>query len=35
MYRVASNRTIDIVRILHDRTELRRHIPPAFDESTE
>ena len=35
MYRPASNSTIEIVRILHDRMDLRRHIPSAPDESTE
>ncbi|MGB9118482.1 type II toxin-antitoxin system RelE/ParE family toxin [Bradyrhizobium sp.] len=27
MYRVAPKSTIDIVRILHDRMDLRRHVP--------
>jgi toxin ParE1/3/4 len=27
MYRVATKRTIEIVRILHDRMDLQRHIP--------
>jgi toxin ParE1/3/4 len=35
MYRAAPNSTIEIVRILHDRMDLRRHIPSAPDESTE
>jgi toxin ParE1/3/4 len=33
MYRVASNRTIEIVRILHDRMDLWRHVPSANDET--
>ena len=32
MYRAAPNSTIDIVRILHDRMDLERHIPTAPDE---
>jgi toxin ParE1/3/4 len=35
MYRVAPMGTIEIVRILHDRMDLWRHIPPAPDENTE
>ena len=35
MYRVAPNSTIEIVRILHDRMDLWRHVPSALDESTE
>ena len=35
MYRAAPNSTIEIVRILHDRMDLRRHVPAAPDESTE
>jgi len=35
MYRVAPNSTIEIVRILHDRMDLWRHVPSAPDESTE
>ena len=35
MYRAAPNSTIEIVRILHDRMDLQRHVPPALDESTE
>lgn len=35
MYRAAPNNTIEIVRILHDRMELRRHVPPAPDESAD
>jgi len=35
MYRAAPNSTIEIVRILHDRMDLQRHVPPAPDESTE
>jgi toxin ParE1/3/4 len=34
MYRVAPKSTIEIVRILHDRTDLQRHISSAPDEST-
>jgi len=33
MYRVASKSTVEIVRILHDRMDLRRHVPA--DESGE
>jgi len=32
MYRAAANRTIEIVRILHDRMDLQRLVPPALDE---
>src|SRR5215475_13610261 len=32
MYRAAANRTIEIVRILHDRMDLQRHAPSAPDE---
>ena len=35
MYRAAPNSTIEIVRILHDRMDLWRHVPSAPDESTE
>jgi toxin ParE1/3/4 len=35
MYRAAPNSTIEIVRILHDRMDLQRHVPSAPDESTE
>ncbi|HLH10455.1 MAG TPA: type II toxin-antitoxin system RelE/ParE family toxin [Methylovirgula sp.] len=35
MYRTAPNSTIEIVRILHDRMDLRRHVPSASNESTE
>lgn len=35
MYRTAPNRTIEIVRILHDRMDLRRHVPSTPDESAE
>ena len=35
MYRVAPNSTIEIVRILHDRMDLQRHVPSAADEGTE
>ncbi|WP_027554689.1 type II toxin-antitoxin system RelE/ParE family toxin [Bradyrhizobium sp. Cp5.3] len=35
MYRVVPNSTIEIVRILHDRMDLRRHVPSPPDESTE
>src|SRR5215813_11856128 len=31
MYRAAPNSTIEIVRILHDRMDLRRHVPSAPD----
>ncbi len=35
MYRAAPNSTIEIVRILHDKMDLRRHVPSAPDERTE
>ena len=35
MYRAAPNSTIEIVRILHDRMDLRRHVPSGPDDSTE
>lgn len=35
MYRAAPDSTIEIVRILHDRMDLQRHIPSVSDESTE
>jgi toxin ParE1/3/4 len=35
MYRTAPNSMIEIVRILHDRMDLQRHVPSALDESTE
>ena len=35
MYRVAPKSTIEIVRILPDRMDLRRHVATAPDESTE
>jgi toxin ParE1/3/4 len=35
MYRAAPARTIEIVRILHDRMDLRRHVPFVRDESSE
>ena len=35
MYRAAPERTIEIVRILHDRMDLQRHVPSVPDESTE
>jgi toxin ParE1/3/4 len=35
MYRVAPNSTIEIVRILHDRMDLQRHVPPAPGERSE
>lgn len=35
MYRVAPKSTIEIVRIIHDRMDLWRHVPSAPDESTE
>jgi toxin ParE1/3/4 len=34
MYRAAPNSTIEIVRILHDRMDLQRHVPSDSDEST-
>lgn len=35
MYRAAPNKTIEIVRILHERMDLARHVPPTRDESLE
>ena len=35
MYRAGSSSTIEIVRILHDRMDLQRHVPSAPDESAE
>jgi toxin ParE1/3/4 len=35
MYRVASKTTIEIIRILHDRMVLQRHLPFAPDENVE
>ena len=35
MYRAAPNSAIEIVRNLHDRMDLRRHVPSAPDERTE
>jgi toxin ParE1/3/4 len=35
MCRAAPNSTIEIIRILHDRMDLQRHVPSAPDESTE
>jgi len=35
MYRVAPNSTIEIVRILHDRMDFRRHVPSDPDKSAE
>jgi toxin ParE1/3/4 len=35
MYRAAPNRTIEIVRILHDGMDLQRHVPSAPEEGTE
>jgi toxin ParE1/3/4 len=35
MYRVAPKTTIEIVRILHDRMDLRRHLPSAPDENAD
>jgi toxin ParE1/3/4 len=32
MYRVAPGMTIEIVRILHERMDLQRHLPPKPDE---
>ena len=32
MYRTAPGRTIEVVRILHERMDLHRHIPGATDE---
>ena len=33
MYRATAERTIEVVRILHDRMDLQRHIPSDPDES--
>lgn len=33
MYRAAPDETIEIVRILHERMDLARHVSPARDES--
>jgi toxin ParE1/3/4 len=33
MYREAASETIEIVRILHDRMDLQRHVPFAAEES--
>ena len=33
MYRTAPNSTIEIIRILHDRMDLKRHAPTAPDEN--
>jgi toxin ParE1/3/4 len=35
MYRVAAKSTIEIVRILHDRMDLQRHLPFSPDENAE
>jgi toxin ParE1/3/4 len=35
MYRVAARRPIEIVRVLHDSLDLRRHLPFTTDESSE
>jgi toxin ParE1/3/4 len=35
MYRIAPNSTIEIVRILHDRMDLQRHVPLARGGETE
>jgi toxin ParE1/3/4 len=35
MYRVASGMTIEVVRILHERMDLQRHLPPVPDEEAE
>jgi plasmid stabilization system protein ParE len=35
MYRAATKKAIEIVRILHDSMELQRYIPLATDESGE
>ena len=32
MYRATPGMTIEIVRILHDRMDLQRHLPPAPDD---
>jgi toxin ParE1/3/4 len=35
MYRVAPKTTVEIVRILHDRMDLQRHLPFVPDENAE
>ena len=35
MYRAASKRTVEVVRILHDGMDLQRHIPSEPDEGAE
>jgi len=35
MYRVAPGMTIEIVRILHERIDFQRHLPPVPDEKAE
>jgi toxin ParE1/3/4 len=35
MYRVVPKTTIEIVRILHDRMDLQRHVPFSPDENSE
>jgi len=35
MYRAATGRTIEIARILHDRMDLRRHVPSGPNERSE
>ena len=35
MYRAAPNSTVEIVRILHERMDLWRHVPSAPDENAE
>lgn len=35
MYRVAPKNTIEVVRILHERMDLWRHVPSARDENGE
>ena len=35
MYRVSAKTTIEIVRILHERMDLQRHLPLAPDENAE
>ncbi len=35
MYRAAPNSTIEIVRILHDRMDIQRHVPSTPGESIE
>lgn len=34
MYRVVEAGTSEIIRILHDRMDLKRHLPSADDDST-